>query len=222
MKSISNSIFYCIGYIYFLYCLVFYENIFYFNYRFIYVLFRYIMNSSKVREWLDKKNFGFPCLSVKKTIIISTMTIILISFILFFYFQQQTEQSIKDNIFGQQIQDQKVATRSLAQHIQSDLNLIMAKLQGLAYSTYLQRQDFQSNDVKIFMQSYYHQINSSSPVDRLFVVDKNGIAKIDLVPKGQPSYVGMNFSFREWVRDTKNTLQPQFSNGFMGKDGKYR
>ena len=72
------------------------------------------------------------------------------------------------------------------------------------------------------MQNYYHQINSSSPVDRLFVVDNKGIAKIDIVPKGQPSYVGMNFSYREWVRETKNTLQPQFSNGFVGKDGKYR
>ena len=32
----------------------------------------------------------------------------------------------------------------------------------------------------------------------------------------------MNFSYRYWVKDTKNTLQPQFSNGFEGKDGKYR
>ena len=82
---------------------------------------------------LNKKTLVF-LLSVKKTIIISTIIIISISFILFFYFQQQTEQSIKDNIFAQQIQNQKDATRSLAQHIQSDLNLIMAKLQGLAYS----------------------------------------------------------------------------------------
>ncbi len=32
----------------------------------------------------------------------------------------------------------------------------------------------------------------------------------------------MNFSYREWVRETKNTLLPQFSDGFAGKDGKYR
>jgi signal transduction histidine kinase len=172
--------------------------------------------------WLNKKNSGFPCLSVKKTVLISTMTIISISFILFFYFQQQTEQSIKDNMLAQQIQNQKDSTKSLAQHIQSDLNLIMSKLQGLAYSLYLQNKDFQSSDTKNFIQSYYHQINSTSPVDRLFVVDKNGISKIDIVPKGQPSYAGMNFSYREWVRETKNSLQPQFSNGFMGKDGKYR
>src|SRR6476469_3732804 len=180
------------------------------------------MNSSKIRIWLDKKNFGFPCLSVKKTVLISTITIISVSFILFFYFQQQTEQSIKDSILSQQIQNQKDATRSLAQHIQSDLNLILAKLRGLAYSSYLQSKGFQSSDTKSFIQSYYHQINFTSPVDRLFVVDNNGVSKIDIFPKGQPSYVGMNFSYRGWVKNTKNTLQPQFSDGFMGKDGKYR
>ena len=85
---------------------------------------------SRNKKSLIRKNFGFLFQSVKKTVIISTIIIISISFILFFYFQQQTEQSIKDNILAQQIQNQKDATRSLAQHIQSDLNLIMAKLQG--------------------------------------------------------------------------------------------
>ena len=73
--------------------------------------------------WKRLKRVGFSSMSVKKTVIISTIIIISISFILFFYFQQQTEQSIKDNILEQQIQNQKDASRSLAQHIQSDLNL---------------------------------------------------------------------------------------------------
>jgi signal transduction histidine kinase len=179
-------------------------------------------SSSDSRKRINKIKFGFPFQSVKKTVIISAVIIISISFILFFYFQQQTEQSIKDTILAQQIQNQKDSARSLAQHIQSDLNLIMANLQGLALSSYVQRQDFQSSDAKSLIQNYYHQINSSSPVDRLFVVNNKGIAQIDLVPKGQPSYVGMNFSYREWITKTKDTLQPQFSNGFAGKDGKYR
>ena len=98
----------------------------------------------------------------------------------------------------------------------------MAKLQGLTYSTYLQREDFESNDTKSLMQNYYHQIISSSPADRLFVVDNKGIAKIDIVPKGQHSFIGQNFSYLDWIKDTKNTLLPQLSDGFVGKDGKYR
>ena len=172
--------------------------------------------------WLDNKNFGFPCISVKKTVLISTITIISVSFILFFYFQQQTEQSIKDSILSQQIQNQKDATRSLAQHIQSDFNLIMAKLEGLSHSTYIQNGDFESNDTKSFIQNYYREINSSSPVDRLFILDAKGVNKLDIIPKGQDSFVGMNFSYRDWVKETKKSLTPQFSDSFVGNDGKYR
>jgi len=100
--------------------------------------------------------------------------------------------------------------------------LITVKLEGLAQSKQIQSGDFESNDTKSFIQNYYHQINSSSPVDRLFVVDNKGISKVDIVPKGQPSFVGMNFSYRDGVKETKDTLQPQFSNGFSGKDGQYR
>src|SRR6478672_11984750 len=144
------------------------------------------VNSSKIRIWLDKKNFGFPCLSVKKTVLISTMTIISVSFILFFYFQQQTEQSIKDNILAQQIQNQQYLSRSLSQHMQSDFNLIMAKLQGLALSTHLQSGDFESNDTKSLIQNYYRQINSTSPVDRLFILDAKGVLKLEVFSKEQP------------------------------------
>ena len=33
---------------------------------------------------------------------------------------------------------------------------------------------------------------------------------------------GQNFSYLDWIKDTKNTLLPQLSDGFVGKDGKYR
>ena len=178
--------------------------------------------SSRYKERLVKPSFGLDSKSIRKTVILFAIVIISISFVLFFYFQYQTEQSIQNNMLAQQIQNQKNATKSLAQHIQSDLNLIMAKLQGLSYSTYIQREDFQSNDTKSFMENYYQQINSTSPVDRLFIIDSKGILKTNIVPKGQPSYIGMNFSYRDWVKETKDSLQPQFSNGFVGKDGKYR
>jgi signal transduction histidine kinase len=173
------------------------------------------------KSWI-RKNFGFVSQSVKKTVIIFTIIIISISFILFFYFQQQTEQSIKENILAQQIQDQKYLTRSLSLHMQSDFNLIMAKLQGLTLSTYLQSGDFESNDTKSLIQNYYRQINSTSPVDRLFILDAKGENKVDMVPKGQISYIGMNFSYRDWANETKKSLMPQFSDIFVGADGKYR
>jgi len=98
----------------------------------------------------------------------------------------------------------------------------MAKLEGLSHSTFIQSGDFQSNDTRNFLQNYYRVINSSSPVDRLFILDANGVNKVDMIPKGQHSFVGMNFSYRSWVQETKSTLMPQFSDSFVGRDGKYR
>jgi signal transduction histidine kinase len=106
--------------------------------------------------------------------------------------------------------------------MQSDFNLIMAKLEGLSHSTFIQSGDFQSNDTRNFLQNYYRVINSSSPVDRLFILDANGVNKVDMIPKGQHSFVGMNFSYRNWVQETKSTFMPQFSDSFVGRDGKYR
>ena len=173
------------------------------------------------KSWIIK-NFGFVSQSVKKTVVIFTIIIISISFLLFFYFQHQTEQSIKDNIIAQQIQDQKYFTRLLSQQMQSDFKLIMAKLQGLALSTHLQSGDFESNETKSLIQNYYRQINSTFPVDRLFILDAKGENKVDMVPKGQPSYIGINFSYKYWVNEKKKSLMPQFSDIFVGADGKYR
>jgi signal transduction histidine kinase len=160
--------------------------------------------------------------SAKKTITIFTIIIISISFSLFFYFQQETENSIRKSIFEQQLQIQTKTTRALAQHIESDLNLIESRLQGLANSKYLQEGDFTSDNTKRLLGKYYSQIRSTGPIDRLFLHDENGIARVDLAPQGQPTFVGMNFSHRQWVQETKNTLSPVFSDSFMGIDGKNR
>jgi signal transduction histidine kinase len=55
----------------------------------------------------------------------------------------------------------------------------------------------------------------------LFILDANGIVKMNIVPEGQPTFLGKHFSF-EWVKKTSNTMSPQFSDGFVGADGQYR
>ena len=53
----------------------------------------------------------------------------------------------------------------------------------LAYSKYLQNEDFQSNNTQSILENQYRQINEIIPVDRLFVLDNNGIAKMNVVSK---------------------------------------
>ena len=71
--------------------------------------------------------------------------IIVISYTLFFYLQSTTETNTRNSIFEQQKALQMQSTQALSQRISSDLNLIMARLQGLADSSYLQQADLSSD-----------------------------------------------------------------------------
>jgi hypothetical protein len=110
----------------------------------------------------------------KKKILISIIIIITISFAFFFYFQQQTEQNIRDSMLEEQKQNQEYNTRALAQHIRSDMDSIIGRLQGISHSKYIQQGDLTSNNTESLLEIYYKQMNSSTPVDSLFILDASG------------------------------------------------
>jgi signal transduction histidine kinase len=169
-----------------------------------------------------KKYYSIFPLNTKKITIISIILIIGISYGLFFYLQNNTENNIRNSLFDQQKQRQIDATEALSHHISSDLDSIMARLQMLANSAILQQGEVSSNETTKLLQEVYNQINSITLVDRLFILNKDNIATINIIPKGEKSFVGIDFSYIEWVKQTKNTQMPVFSNGFEGMDGKYR
>ena len=160
--------------------------------------------------------------TVNNSIYIAAIFIVIIPLISFFYLQQETENSIRNSIFEQQKQVQIDSSRAIAHHLQSDIELILSRLQGLAMSGNIQEGDFTSNLTKMLLTDYYDKISSTTPVDRVFLQDKNGIAVIDMAPDGNLSYAGKDFSFRSWVNQTKNTMSPVISDMFVGVDGKNR
>lgn len=64
--------------------------------------------------------------------VVCIIVIVSISFILFYYLHKKTENNIQTSLFEQQKQLQIFVTKAVAQHIGSDLDLVMARLQGLA------------------------------------------------------------------------------------------
>jgi len=102
----------------------------------------------------------------------------------------------------------------------------MSKLETIANLNALQQGNIlgNNNNNKAFgaLQRIYHQINSTTPLDRLFILDKSNIVKFSIDAKGLSSYQGLDISNRRWVGETKDTLAPVFSNGFEGRDGTYR
>jgi signal transduction histidine kinase len=159
---------------------------------------------------------------VKEISIISIILIIIISYGLFFYLQNITEHSIRSSLFEQQEERQVQATKAISEHISSDLRLVMSILQGLADSAYLQEGALSGDKTNKLMQEKYSQANNLTTVDGLFIADKDDIITSNIVSKGQKSFINIDISFRDYVKETRRTLTPTFSNGFEGIDGKYR
>ena len=169
-----------------------------------------------------KKGSFLHFFTINNSVVIAAILIIIIPISLYFYFQQETESSIRNSIFEQQKQNQIDSSKAIATHLESDIELIISRLQVLANSPGILDGDFTSNVSKTLMKDYYKVINSSTPVDRLFLLDKHNISVLEVAPPNTPNYTGIDVSFRDWVNQTKNTLSPVISDLFLGIDGKNR
>ena len=96
---------------------------------------------------------------IKEIGIISIILIITFSFGLLFYIQNITESDIKSNLLLQQKQGQIGSTRDISLHIGSDLNLVVAMLDGLANSIYLQQGDLSGDNAKKLVGEKYTQFS---------------------------------------------------------------
>jgi hypothetical protein len=144
--------------------------------------------------------------------IISIILIIIFSNGLLFYFQNITEHDLRNSLFEDQKQRQLDSTKESSQHIGSDINLVLAMLHGLANSGYLQQGEMSGHNTKKLVEEQYAQFNNI--VDRIFVLNKNSIMTISLASPGADTFLGNDFSYRDWVQKTKTSLTPIFSNGF--------
>src|ERR671931_48903 len=110
---------------------------------------------------LLKKYANFSGGKTKRVAIIFIILIIVISYGLFFYLQNNIESNIRNSLFEQQKQRQIGSTQALSQHVGSDLDSIMARLQHLADLVYLQQGNLFSNKTKSLMKQMYVQMNNT-------------------------------------------------------------
>ena len=159
---------------------------------------------------------------VRKIGIISVILISIVSYGLFFYLQNINGQNIRESIFNSQLDRQSESTRTITQHIGSDLRLLESMLQDLADSAYLQQGYLSGDKTAKLVEEKFDQLNTVTKVDGLFIADDQDVITLHKVPKGLRSFVNINISSRDYVTQTKNTLKPVFSDGFEWIDGKYK
>ncbi|HEY6757194.1 MAG TPA: sensor histidine kinase [Nitrososphaera sp.] len=155
--------------------------------------------------------------------ILAVILIIISSYALFFYFQRETNEQLKSQLFEEQKERQLGSTRQIADHMGSDLTLFLSILDGISNSKYLQDGQFYDQEIRQLATEKYEQM--SPRVDSLFILNNE-----DIVVGGAGNLsggrstiapVGNDLSFRPWVRETHDTFKPVFSEGFEHL-GEYR
>ena len=180
----------------------------------------YIVNTGLTAIVMAKRRIT---LGVREFGILAVILIIVSSYALFFYFQNQTLQQVKSQLFEEQKQTQIGTTQRIAGFMGSDLTLVLSYLDGISNSKCLQDGEFYGQEIKELATEKYAQM--SKTVDRLFVLDAQDVAVVGAGNSSSGSStiapVGNDLSFRPWVRETRDTLKPVFSQGFEHL-GEYR
>ena len=166
-----------------------------------------------IRNRLGIRGFG----------ILAVILIIISSYTLFFYFQKETHEQLNLQLFEEQKDRQQGSTQQIANHMGSDLTLILSILDGISNSKYLQDGQFYGQEIRQLATEKYAQM--SDRVDSLFVLNNEDIVVggAGNLTSGRSTIapVGNDLSFRPWVRETHDTSKPVFSEGFEHL-GEYR
>ncbi len=151
--------------------------------------------------------------------IVLIISIIVSSNGLLFFLQNAIEVDLRRTTFEQQRDLQLQSTKEIAQHIESDITLVLSMLNGLANSLYLQQGELGSERTTRLLEETY--ANSNLTIDRLFVLNNDDIMVASLASKPSEFFLGEDFSFRSWVKETRSSLSPVFS-GYFERIGIYR
>src|SRR5918997_5240718 len=147
-------------------------------------------------------------------------SISVISVVTFFYSTFDVQSEVKESLFEQQRDRQLAQIQAIANNIQSDSELVLSHLRGLANSMYLQNRDLSGNETENLLKDTYAEINEMG--DRLFVIDDKNIVRLNIVPEGDDPFIGTDMSSIQWVIEARSNLAPTFSKGVVGLDGKHR
>jgi len=162
----------------------------------------------------ELKNF---ILSNKRILIVVFFTGLIIGT---FYFsldgiQSQTEQKIHESLILSSLEKQQEIAKRISSHISSDLELISDKI--ALTTTKLSNEDYTSNYALGSLEKLYSNLNLKTVVGFIFILDEYGTG-VSLV-NSDGARITTNppdLSFRDYFTHTQTTLEPYFTNGFVG------
>ena len=179
------------------------------------------------------RGFSIPyLLRIHLVTLVSIVSMVVVSNILYFYLQQNNEEEIQKSLLTQYIALQNQSGKSIQNGISSDLNSILKMIENVAQMQALKDKltsmntspHSQNQNNALTLAFLNDQINStytdlSLKADRMYILNKNGIIINSFAPKNQDLFLGLDLSFRDYVKDTIQSKKPVFSGLFKGGDG---
>lgn len=156
--------------------------------------------------------------NIRKIALLLIVLIVGFSFASLFFIQDITKHDIESRIFEQQKGRQMEYTKIISTHMSSDLERVIAMMNGLGNSIYVQEREYSSPALKELMQEEFGKYDNI--INRLFILDNNDVMTVGLAQEMEP-LIGSDLSFRDWVRQTRESNSTVFSDGFE-RQGLYR
>ncbi|HEU4446195.1 MAG TPA: sensor histidine kinase, partial [Nitrososphaeraceae archaeon] len=161
---------------------------------------------------------------LRKPLLFSIIISILIfstAFGLYFFFRGSAEDSVRELLFEQQQQQQIENTKSLGEHVESDLDRVVMRLELLAREPALQKGELTSQEASTLLKQAESDINSQiTPIDTLGLLNSSN-ALVNISPDEYRKYIGLDRSQTEYVQEVNKSWQPYISSGFAGALGRY-
>jgi sensor domain-cotaining protein len=156
--------------------------------------------------------------NIRKIALVLIVLIVGFSFASLFFIQDITKHDIETRIFEEQKIRQMEYTKIISTHMSSDLERVIAMMNGLGNSVYVQQREYSSPALKELMQEEFDKYNNT--INRLFILDNNDVMTVGLAQQREP-LIGSDLSFRDWVSQTRESNSTVFSDGFE-RQGLYR
>ncbi|MGH9950299.1 MAG: cache domain-containing protein [Nitrososphaeraceae archaeon] len=156
--------------------------------------------------------------NIRKIALVLIVLIVGFSFASLFFIQNITKHDIETRMFEQQKGRQMEYTKIISTHMSSDLERVIAMMNGLGNSIYVQQREYSSPELNELMQEEFDKYDNI--INRLFILDNNDVMTVELAQEREP-IIGSDLSFRDWVKQTRESNATVFSDGFE-RQGLYR
>lgn len=156
--------------------------------------------------------------NIRKIALVLIVLIVGFSFASLFFIQDITKHDIETRIFEQQKGRQMEYTKIISTHMSSDLERVIAMMNGLGNSIYVQQREYSSPELNESMQEEF--VKYDNIINRLFILDNNDVMTVGLAQEREP-LIASDLSFRDWVKQTRESNATVFSDGFE-RQGLYR